>query len=273
LTEEQFNKELPGADLVFMWNGQLGKEKEISEYCKANGIPIYYMELGWLPQRGTFYFDRKGVNHASTMIDWKYKELTQQQKQEVSAKRAYYHQCHAITTGIKEKDFVFVPFQVESDSQIINFSPRIKKMQQLVDYICSFVTDKIIFKLHPKDDPGEIKYPDRCKIYNRGTTHDFLPVCKYVVTINSTVGVEALIYNKPLITLGGAFYEGRALTHKVTDDESFKVGIAWADTNKVALGVIDAFLHYLFDKQWSKSELDNPAKVLGLIERITDNEK
>ena len=271
LTEEQFNKELPGADLVFMWNGGLGKEKEISTYCKNNGIPVYYMELGWLPQRGTFYFDRKGVNYESSLTDWKYKEITQQQKQEIAVKRAFYHQHHAQTTNIAiaDKDFVFVPFQVESDSQIINFS-RIKKMQQLVDYVCSFVQGKIIFKAHPKDDPGEIKIPDRCKLYKTGTTHDFLPKCKYAITINSTVGVEALTYNKLVITLGGAFYEERGLTHKATDDESFRAGIAWAETNKPALGIIEAFLHYLFEKQWYRAYLEEPKRVLQLIEDITE---
>ena len=269
LTEEQFYKALPETDLVFMWNGGLGQEKDISTLCKESGIPVYYMELGWLPQAGTFYFDRKGVNYESTLTDWKYKELTQEQKQNIAAKRAYYHQCHAKTTGIDEKDFVFVPLQVEGDSQIVNHSPRIKKMQQLVDYVCSFVEGKIIFKTHPKDDPGEIKYPARCKLYKTGTTHDFLPKCKYVVTINSTVGVEALTYNKPVITLGNAFYEGRGLTHQALTDETFKQGIEWALRNKPALGVIEAFLYHLFQEQWYRAYLDDPKRVLSLVERIT----
>jgi len=269
LTEEQFYKALQETDLVFMWNGSLGKEKEISDYCQQNGIPVYYMELGWLPQGGTFYFDRKGVNYESSLLDWKYEEITVAQRQEANAKIDYYHHHHAKTTGIDEKDFVFVPLQVESDSQIINHSPRIKKMQQLVDYVCSFVPGKIIFKTHPKDDPGEIKYPDRCKLYKTGTTHDFLHACKYVVTINSTVGVEALTYNKPVITLGNAFYEDRGLTHKAPDDEAFKKGIAWAEQNKVALGIIEAFLYHLFQEQWYRAYMDDPKRVLSLVERIT----
>ena len=271
LTEEQFEKALPGCDLLFMWNGGLGKEKEISEKCRKQGTPVYYMELGWLPQRGTFYFDREGVNYESSTRDWECRPINGEQRKEVVAKLAYYHNFLVKKTGITiEKDFVFVPFQVESDSQIVRHSKRIKKMQQLVDYVCAFIPDKVIFKIHPKDNPGEIKFPTRCKLYRTGTTHDFLPKCKYVVTINSTVGVEGLSYNKPVINLGDAFYESRKMTYKVTNDEEFKNAIKWASEGKVAVGIIGAFLYYLFSRQWYSADLDNPKKILGLIENITE---
>jgi len=271
LLEDEFNNDLKNCDLLFMWNGNLGQEKQISERCKTLGIPVYYMELGWLPQCGTFYFDRKGVNYSSSLLDWKHQELTTEQKLETRARITFYLNNHARVTGTRElRDFVFVPFQVENDSQIIRFSSHIKKMQQLVDYVCSFVDGTIIFKTHPKDNIRGIKYPKRCKLYTSGTTHDFLEKCKYVVTINSTVGIEALVYNKPVITIGNAFYEGRGITHKATDDESFKQAISNIEQNGFATGVVEAFLHYLFNRQWYSADLDNPEKVLQLIENITE---
>jgi len=271
LTEEQFNEQLPGCDLLFMWNGSLGKEIEISERCQKLGIPVYYMELGWLPQKNTFYFDRKGVNYNSSLTDWQYTPLTDKEKiKELITKISYYHNTIAKNTGIEEHDYVFVPFQVESDSQIINHSNKIKKMQQLVDYVCEHVTGKIIFKTHPKQEIGEISIPKRCKLYRTGTIHDFLPNCKYVITINSTVGVEALTYYKPIITLGDAFYESRKMTYKIINENSFKLAIEWAEKGKVARGVIDSFLNYLFNLQWNNSDLDNPKKILTLIEKLTD---
>lgn len=271
LTEKQFEEQLPNCDLLFMWNGQLGKEIEISNKCQKLGIPIYYMELGWLPQRGTFYFDRKGVNFESSLRDWEYIPLKdKEKKRELNTKLAYYHKIIAKKTSIKEKDFVFVPFQVENDSQIIKHSDKIKTMQQLVDYVCAFVKDKIIFKTHPKQDVGEIKIPERCKLYKTGTTHDFLPDCKYMITINSTVGVEALTYYKPIINLGDAFYENRKMTYKAINDERFKMAIEWAKKGKAANGIIAAFLYYLFNRQWADIDLDNPNKILTLIENLTN---
>jgi capsular polysaccharide export protein len=135
LTEEQFNKLLPEVDLLFMWNGSLSPEVYIAEKCRQQGTPVYFMELGWLPQTNTFYFDPKGVNYASSMTEWEYAEISEADKEFTRSKLAFYHQCVASFTGIQEEDFVFVPFQVQSDSQIIKYSPRIKTMQQLVNYV------------------------------------------------------------------------------------------------------------------------------------------
>lgn len=269
LTEEQFYKMLPETDLIFMWNGQLAKEKEIAEKCRQQGTPIYFMELGWLPQMNTFYFDRKGVNYGSTLTDWQYEPLSDEDKKYVNAKLVYYHQKIARFTGLKfEDDFVFVPLQVNNDSQIKIYSPHIKNMQQLIDIVVKYVPGKIIFKKHPKDDPGELKFPARCELYSSGTTHDFLTQCKYVVTINSTVGVEALTYNLPVITLGQAFYE--KLAFPATKVEQMKDAVSWAEMRKVDCDKIQSFLCQLFKKQWHISELDKPEKVSTLIDGLTE---
>lgn len=271
---DEFNNMLINdCDLLFMWNGGKGEEQEISVRCQKLGIPVYYSELGWLPQRGTVYFDRKGVNFNSSLRDWKYSgPLRFDERQELIAKLEYYHKFIVDRSDKKEEDFVFVPFQVENDSQIVNHSARIKRMQQLVDYVCEFIPGKIVFKLHPKHDPGVIRCPDRCKLYSVGSTHDFLSHCKYVVTINSTVGVEALTYYKPVINLGDAFYENRMMTYKVNNDLDFKKAIDWARSGRAAISVIEAFLYYLFKRQWYSTDLDNPIKILSLIEKITDRQ-
>ncbi len=273
LDENAFYGMLPECDLLFMWNGSLGKEVEIAEACRQQGTPVYFMELGWLPQMHNFYFDRKGVNFTSSITDWDYSDISEKEKEIVKTKIAYYHQ-NAKRSHIKEKDFVFVPLQVEGDSQIVKYSPRFKKMQELVNYVGEYIKEpgeRIIFKKHPKDDPGELTFPENAKYVTSGSTHDYLINCDYVITINSTVGVEALTYNKPIITLGQAFYGGRGLTHEVTNDEEMKQAVRLARKGVVALGRIEAFLSYLFEKQWHKAELNKPEKVLRLIDGLTDD--
>lgn len=270
LTEEQFNEMLPEIDLLIMWNGSLGLEMEIAEKCKQQGTPIYYTELGWLPQLNTFYFDREGVNFASSITNWNPKQLSETEIMNFKSKLAFYHQCVAKYTGITEDDFVFVPLQVESDSQILRYSSRIKKMQELIDYVVKFIPGKIIFKKHPKDDPGALKFPGRCKFYDTGTTHDFLFKCNYVVTVNSTVGVEALTYSKPVIVLGQAFYGGKGLTYSVNNDSDMISAVEWASKGKVAIETIQSFIAYLFERQWHVRDLDNPEKVMTLISGLTE---
>ncbi len=265
LTEEQFAAALPEADCVFMWNGSLPREKDIAEQCKEIGIPVYFCELGWLPQSGTIYFDRKGINYNSSLTDWQYSPLSDEQQFWVQSRKEHFHQCIARTTGIDPgTDFVFVPLQVEADSQIKVFS-RFETMQQVIDLICNHVPGRIVFKKHPKGEYGELKVPAHCELVETGTTHDYLSKCRYVVTVNSTVGVEALTYHKPVITLGRAFYGGRRISYEALTDETFKTAVEWAETGKAAVGVIDAFLYHLFQKQWHRAELENPRKVMSLV--------
>lgn len=273
--EKSFDDILKETDLLFMWNGCINEEREMAEKARQLGIPVYFSELGWLPQRGTFYFDLKGVNYESSLADFVPGPLSREQAFETEVKLAHYMQAHS-TSGMDlgQDPFVFVPFQVESDSQIVNFSPRIKRMQELVDFCEKYVPRgmKIYFKKHPKRDCGDLVLSSRSKLFSEGNTHDFLRSenCRYVITINSTVGVEALAYFKPVINLGQAFYEGRLMTYPVHDNARIHDAIVWAERGDVAKGAILSFLHLLFRKQWTNADLWNTKKILSLIEGITD---
>jgi capsular polysaccharide export protein len=122
---------------------------------------------------------------------------------------------------IPEK-YIFVPFQVHSDTQILHHSPRIKTMELLVDSVMSAIEEfnakydenyHVIFKEHP-EDIGRIDYSHLYKAYeNKGAlflkkynTDRLIEDAKVVITINSTVGIEALRKYKKVITLGNAFY-------------------------------------------------------------------
>lgn len=262
-------------DAIFIWNGS--QTPDIVEKARSIGVPICFSELGWMPQNGTFYFDLKGVNYESSLRDWSYAPLKPHEDHDIAVKLDFYHKIFAVkvandteAANIK-RPFVFVPFQVEGDSQIIKHSPRIKSMQALVDYVCKFITkDDIVFKTHPKHSIEGIKMPDnRCHLISGGSTHSYLPRAKYVVTINSTVGVEALTYYKPVINLGNAFYGGRGLTCEAGSDEDFIKAIAWAEKGEAALGIIASFLTYLFTRQWYSVDLKNKGKILGLFEKVT----
>lgn len=263
------------ADLVLVWNGLLPTQRKLMSQADALRIPTWFMELGWLPQTNTLYFDPKGINYESTLTEWNEDTpLNDEEATVLHTKLLHYQMNVARITGRppEKEDFVFVPFQCQDDSQISVFSPHIKTMQQFVNYVCNYIPKgRIIFKTHPKGDPGEIKYPPRCELVKNGTTHDFLrqEKCKYVVTINSTVGVEALAYYKPVINVGQAFYGGRGLAYNALTDASMVNAVKWAEERKVARGKISAFLWYLLVKrQWRWEQLDEPERVLKLLEGV-----
>ena len=71
-----------------------------------------------------------------------------------------------------------------------------------------------------------------------------------------------------MINLGNAFYQGRQITYSADTDEKFVQAIEWASKGEVAKGVIEAFLCFLFLKQWYSEDLKNTSKALGLIEDL-----
>lgn len=115
---------------------------------------------------------------------------------------------------LKPESYLFFPTQVKNDSQLIinsdydnltalNFAIDLAKKRDL----------KLVVKVHPAEtDIGLIKtYYDMMDINNfiivSNNTTDLIKNSAVIITINSTVGLEALIYNKELITLGRAIYK------------------------------------------------------------------
>jgi len=93
---------------------------------------------------------------------------------------------------------------------------------------------------------------------------------KAVVTINSTVGVEAFCWNKPVVTLGKAFYGGRGLTHAIGRHDRVADALAaiqWEEPFNQRER--EEFLGYLSSRQWSLQDLQKPLAVRALVDFFT----
>ncbi|MFG0380994.1 capsular biosynthesis protein [Pseudomonas sp. zbq_18] len=109
--------------------------------------------------------------------------------------------------------YVFIPFQDDRDTQIRLYSPWIADMRQLFALGKMLVEEcslTVVFKEHPS---SRERYPDlheqvheRLLFANGNATQELIESSDYVVTINSTVGLESLLLGKPVLTLGQAFF-------------------------------------------------------------------
>jgi capsular polysaccharide export protein len=160
------------------------------------------------------------------------------------------------------KKFIFVPFQVHDDSQIILNSPTIKSMGQLVEIINREVLKfnqnykekyYVIFKEHPADF-GRIDYSELYQKYKEqdhliflknGNTNELIKKCDLVITVNSTVGIEALKSYKPVITLGNAYYNIDGIVHPCLKLDQLNQVIKSALDKGVNKKLISKFLYYL----------------------------
>ncbi len=112
------------------------------------------------------------------------------------------------------KRYIFFPMQVGSDSQLI-FHSEIRNIQAIEFALLDAESQglDLVVKLHP----AEIDSLEFNKILALRDTRKFYIIdqptfmivshCVKVITINSTVGMEALLLNKPVAFLGKSFFK------------------------------------------------------------------
>jgi capsular polysaccharide export protein len=186
-----------------------------------------------------------------------------------------------------KNEYIFVPFQVKDDSQIIQNSPIFKSMFDLVSFLVSEIkiwnknnNDNlhIVFKEHPADTTNyhnlyqKFSSNDNVIFLREGDTQELIRNSKLVITINSTVGLEAIGQFKKVLTLGEAFYniEGIAVHCKVPSE--FQQCLNKAISNGIDDRLINNFLSYLRNEyqlvgNWREGKFNENQmmKKLGLM--------
>ncbi|MCM3652965.1 hypothetical protein [Metabacillus litoralis] len=159
-------------------------------------------------------------------------------------------------------EYIFLPFQVSRDTQIFYNSPNISNMEELLDDAYNAVASynkkykrslKIIVKEHPED----ISRNNYKKLKERyKNIEEVIFVKKYdinklinnalvVVTINSTVGIEAIAKFKPVISLGEALYNIDGIALYCKDPKGLEGYIHQAINSNVNFERIKRFVYYL----------------------------
>ena len=203
------------ASHMAIWNGLKFRQRSAIAAADSLKIKTIYMENGLLP--GMTTIDAQGINFLNSVprdaqafkdlapIDLKplNKDITKHFSKRPSR--------------LPER-YIFVPFQVNTDSQVVLFSPWIKDMFDLVEQFSAAADQlgnempNIVFKPHPACDQGydnlRLRYQEHEKIHFASDipTQVLIQHAKAVATINSTVGIESLLVEKKLIVLGNAFY-------------------------------------------------------------------
>ncbi|THE11032.1 hypothetical protein E1I69_16625 [Bacillus timonensis] len=159
-------------------------------------------------------------------------------------------------------EYIFLPFQVARDTQILYNSPKIKNMEQLVEIVLAALKEvnvaqkrhiKIIIKEHP-EDMSRNNYRKLKRRFKENKNIIFIQ--KYdikqligralaVVTINSTVGIEALALHKKVITLGEASYNIDGIATRCHTLNKLSEVLTKVLESQVNTKRIDKFLFYL----------------------------
>lgn len=249
--EALLRREQP-ANLV-MWNGS-------HRYCqlllalRPEACGTFFFENGLLPDTTTL--DAKGVNYRNSVPrDAAFYRAYRAPEGAVEARLELVPRKPRVsgTEPIRLPErYVFIPFQDDRDTQVRLFSPWVSDMRQLFALGRRLVDEcglTVVFKEHPSSREC---YPElheqvheRLLFANGNATQELIQSSEFVVTLNSTVGLESLLLGKPVLTLGQAFFNIPGLVaHADSADELLALARCfpqWALEPEVRQG----FLRYL----------------------------
>ena len=126
--------------------------------------------------------------------------------------------------------YVLVPFQVDSDTQLLRHSPWVADMRALFALLESLLPvaralERVLLcKPHPASPFDYSDLRARAQPHLRFVDdHDCAALVSGadgVLTINSTVGLEAVLAGKPVLALGEAFYTMPGLAWRAVDADA-----------------------------------------------------
>jgi hypothetical protein len=130
---------------------------------------------------------------------------------------------------LPERPFVYFPLHVTDDYKIKRVIPHTVDQASLIEQVADTLPQgyDIVLKEHPMSvGRNSLKLlrrlrriPNARLVDPYTSSHDLMQQAKAIVVISSTVGLEALMYGKPVLTMGQPFYGGYGVT---LDIDSFR---------------------------------------------------
>lgn len=200
LFDEQLQEIRDGCDVkaIVLWSNC----PSIKAIAKKYNIPVIHNEMGplreptYLP---TCYFDFSGVNGnteaASRFENNKLAEDNYSKFGRTALLSLFLKDVKPIRNFDEYE--IGVPLQVEDDSNIIAFSNGFDNTE-VINYSKSKYNDVLIRK-HPF---GRVEYKDIVTESESYSPQEFIALCKKIITINSSMGLEAMLWGKPSEIIG-----------------------------------------------------------------------
>lgn len=210
-----------GYDAVVIFNGFRYNQMTASMAARDLGVQTIYCELGFFP--GTLVFDPRGINYGNSLP----RDITDYPPADDEAYNIYKElrarlQARQSTKALEQKaiklpeKYIFVPFQVDVDSQIAFYSPWIKDMEalyQALEKLTPYLPQgwAFVLKEHPERmvDYSHLRARadgEKMIFANGNDSVELIKNASGLLTINSSMGVQGLLFDYPVITVGQSCY-------------------------------------------------------------------
>lgn len=226
--------ELRALTKMILCSGNGLAEKPAALFCQQHNIVTRYTELANFPNK--VFIDPEGANALSALAknpscldalpavsdefhaEWMAYYETEKRQPPLQARN---NPCTPLIAKIakdtvlpRKQGFLFLPLQVSYDTQLwLNADLRNK---EAILHGCRAARQEkreLVVKIHPAETaPDELLDIARLQqqhnfFITQENTLDLIKASGRVLTINSTVGIEAQLYHKPVEILGRAFYK------------------------------------------------------------------
>lgn len=281
------------------WN-PYGNEKRLSiyEWVKENNFPFYVFERGALPDS---WFLDKGFNadsHSYNYENW----CNDLSEEDIIDTEEYINSViQSGSTLEKNNNFrgdivtkeefnvkhrvgnrkiLFIALQRPSDSVIKYFSGNTQSFEGFIENV-----NKVVEELNPhewfvvvKKHPLEVVFPRAMKLTDNMLLvdkeyhiHDLLSIANKVLLINSGVGLLAMLFRKPVIHMGQAFYSHPTVNIQASDAKAAVRAIK--KDFQINEDDIVKFIHYLKNDFYSfaKAKYKNRVEKDGSLRSILEN--
>jgi capsule polysaccharide modification protein KpsS len=154
--------------------------------------------------------------------------------------------------------FLFFPLHDSEDFQLRVRAPHCQNQEFIIQLIAQSLP--IGYKLYVKEHPNFLggidtsmlrrikRIPNVTLVSPSVSALELISAAEAIVTINSTVGFEALVRGKPVVTLGPSFYRGKGITIDVDHFYDLPQAIKLAIDGKPDKDLVRKFLYYAVRK-------------------------
>ena len=201
-----------------IWNGQLSDPAVIAHALRLTNVPALFAELAPFP--GRCFLDHVGVNGASSLQQVRPEALAPHPDEAALFERlkSSYRGRRAgkATSGDPAdlpKQFVFAALQVPLDTQVLLHGDKLSRHADYIALLGEVARHlpgdvRLLVKPHPqapyREEYLRSELGSSVLIGGHFETRDLLERCRAVITINSSIGPDAFLFDKPVIALGRA---------------------------------------------------------------------
>jgi len=253
-------------DYIIVWNGKKFYQEIVLEVAKQLNIKPIFFENGVLPNSTTMDFI--GVNASNSLPreadfykNLEYQDIVLPQSLEVRVSKKEKKQ---FDTKLP-KEYIFIPFQVAYDTQIIQHSPWIRDMFEffeIIEWLSEQLDIVFIIKEHPSDRVSDYiilhQKASNQIFFSSENTQTLIENATAIMTINSSVAMESLLFKKRVIVLGEAFFAIEGVV-KVAHSKKQILDILYnIDEWSIDKPLIDDFLYYIYKEYLIPTNWRNP---------------